>query len=165
MLSRISVSFNKTAEVPKMPQDAYEALKELFPGHYRLKEGIPDWFYNEEIFGDVNIIAEALLPFKCFEIKILEIGNGTMKVKMTDRIEKLVGEGVLEEVHQYMKGGIVQISIPDIGLLLMDEVTWLEDCCTEELQKSLNDGWRIIAVCPPNSQRRPDYILGRRRRS
>ena len=27
----------------------------------------------------------------------------------------------------------------------------------------LDDGWRILAICPPNSQRRPDYILGRSR--
>lgn len=23
--------------------------------------------------------------------------------------------------------------------------------------------WRILAVCPPNAQRRPDYILSRRK--
>lgn len=55
----------------------------------------------------------------------------------------------------------LHVHIPNIGLLMIDEVTWLEDECTEELQRKLDDGWRILAVCPPNSQRRPDYILGR----
>ena len=37
----------------------------------------------------------------------------------------------------------------------------LSDACTDELQGALRDGWRIIAVCPQPSQRRPDYVLGR----
>lgn len=36
-----------------------------------------------------------------------------------------------------------------------------EDCCTDELQCELNNGWRIIAVCAQPDQRRPDYVLGR----
>jgi hypothetical protein len=44
---------------------------------------------------------------------------------------------------------------------MMDEVTNLDDAYTDELQEHLEDGWRIIAICPPNGQRRPDYILGR----
>lgn len=41
-----------------------------------------------------------------------------------------------------------------------NETLLLEDSCSDELQKALNKGWRIIACCP-QSQRRPDYILGR----
>lgn len=55
----------------------------------------------------------------------------------------------------------LHIAIPNIGLLAIDEVTWVEDACTQSLQRKLDDGWRILAVCPPNGQRRPDYILGR----
>lgn len=55
----------------------------------------------------------------------------------------------------------IQIAIPAIGLLAMDEVMNLDDACTDELQLRLKEGWRIIAVCPPDAQRRPDYILGR----
>lgn len=57
----------------------------------------------------------------------------------------------------------LQVAIPAIGLLTMNEVTHLDDACTDELQRHLDDGWRIIAVCPPDAQRRPDYILGRTR--
>lgn len=35
-----------------------------------------------------------------------------------------------------------------------------EDCCTDHLQEKLDEGWRVIAVCPMES-RRPDYVLGR----
>lgn len=56
----------------------------------------------------------------------------------------------------------IQVAIPDLALLSLNEVCVLEDACTDELQGKLDGGWRIIAVCPPNSQRRPDYVLGRR---
>ena len=55
----------------------------------------------------------------------------------------------------------LHVAIPAVGLLMMDEVALLSEGCTDELQSHLNEGWRIIAVCPPDVQRRPDYILGR----
>lgn len=44
-------------------------------------------------------------------------------------------------------------------MLLYNHVKLLSDACTDDLQKELRDGWRIIAVCPQEA-RRPDYILG-----
>lgn len=41
-----------------------------------------------------------------------------------------------------------------------NEVLLMEDCCTDDLQVSLDQGWRMIACCV-QPQRRPDYILGR----
>ena len=58
----------------------------------------------------------------------------------------------------------VHIRVPDIGLLLMNEVDVLGNACTDELQRRLNSGWRILCVCPPNEARRPSYILGRQKR-
>jgi hypothetical protein len=55
----------------------------------------------------------------------------------------------------------VYVQIPHIGLLTMNEVKLLENACTDALQDVLDDGWRILCVCPPNAARRPDYILGR----
>lgn len=57
----------------------------------------------------------------------------------------------------------LHVHIPNIGLLAINQVTWLDDACTEDLQAKLEEGWRIVAVCPPNAARRPDYILGRTR--
>ena len=54
------------------------------------------------------------------------------------------------------------VNVPNLGLLQVREVTYRIDFCTEELQEMLNDGWMILAVCPQPSQRRPDYILGKR---
>ncbi len=85
---------------------------------------------------------------------------GTMLTKLRNRYD---GERI---TTQHLKeGSVVHITAPDIGLLYIDEVDWLDDCCTEKLQTRLDEGWRILAVCPPNAQRRPDYILGRNKKS
>lgn len=55
---------------------------------------------------------------------------------------------------------INQISVAGQALHDIRTVTWMEDACTEELQRALDEGWKIIAVCPPNDSRRPTYIIG-----
>jgi hypothetical protein len=50
---------------------------------------------------------------------------------------------------------------PGPNLMNIDETMLKEDCCTDELQEALSNGWRILAVCP-QPQRRPDYVLGRK---
>lgn len=55
---------------------------------------------------------------------------------------------------------IYQISVANVGLMQIQLVDVLEDCCTDELQRQLDRGWRILAVCPPNDARRPTYVMG-----
>lgn len=55
---------------------------------------------------------------------------------------------------------VVNVTIPNIGLFSVRRVMVLEDMCTDAVQKYLENGWRIVAVCPPNDTRRPTYILG-----
>lgn len=55
---------------------------------------------------------------------------------------------------------IYQISVANIGLMQVQRVEVLEDCCTDALQSELDRGWRILAVCPPNDARRPTYVVG-----
>lgn len=57
----------------------------------------------------------------------------------------------------------VDVHIPGNSLLAIDEVKVEVDFCTESLADDLADGWRIVAVCPQPDQRRPDYVLGRRK--
>ncbi|QDX94680.1 hypothetical protein EEL30_21810 [Brevibacillus laterosporus] len=53
------------------------------------------------------------------------------------------------------------VHIGNLGLLNINQMGYAVDKCTEELQVILNQGWRILAVCPQSNQRRPDYVLGR----
>jgi hypothetical protein len=94
-------------------------------------------------------------------VRLAEDSNvDTMLTKLQDRVCTLEAQWRKEE-HQFSDR--VQICIPDSPLLYIDEVTYLEDACTNNVQNYLDDGWRILAVCPPNAQRRPDYIFGRRK--
>jgi hypothetical protein len=55
----------------------------------------------------------------------------------------------------------VNVTVPGLGLLLLNEVQAATDICTDSLNDMLKEGWRIVAVCPQPDQRRPDYVLGR----
>jgi hypothetical protein len=55
---------------------------------------------------------------------------------------------------------INNISVAGQALLDIRTITWVEDSCTELVQRALDDGWKIVAVCPANDSRRPTYILG-----
>jgi hypothetical protein len=55
----------------------------------------------------------------------------------------------------------LQVVVPSLGVLALNQVRVCVDMCTNALQAELDDGWRIVAVCPQPDQRRPDYILGR----
>lgn len=53
------------------------------------------------------------------------------------------------------------VHVSDTNLTHFDEMALIEDACTDAVQAALNDGWRIVAICPAIDQRRPDFILGR----
>lgn len=57
-----------------------------------------------------------------------------------------------QKVNVHVGGGL---------MVTYNDLCLKEDCCTDELQCELNNGWRIIAVCVQPNQRRPDYVLGR----
>lgn len=123
----------------------------LFKDFKRKEDGTLDAHYGEVIADDCDIT--------------WLLDNGFKRVEIT-RIKGLTGPtGWLRNHAEVADAAVstVHIHVPNIGLLSIDEVDWIEDACTQELQSRLNDGWRILAVCPPNSTRRPDYILGRTR--
>ena len=84
-----------------------------------------------------------------------------MVVKLQDRIGELeLKTSNLAALEANVAA--VQIHVPDFCLMQINKVEVLYDACTDALQEMLGDVWRILAVCPPNASRRPDYILGRR---
>lgn len=94
------------------------------------------------------------------KLKIVPL-PGAMVVKQTDTGRNW-SHGEEPAPADFLTGAAVQVTVADSALLMIDEVIHRDDCCTDEIQAMLDEGWRIIAVCPPNAQRRPDYILGRR---
>ena len=152
-----------------MNEQQQAAMLAFWPGfakviadRQRAYETRPDEIWNVDrwSFGtSQRITLEEAHGLEIAGIKLsLEGVDGTMLTKMQHRADKYGAVTPMEMTT----GQVVQIAVPDLGLLQIDEVDWMEDACTQELQARLNDGWRILAVCPPNAQRRPDYILGRK---
>jgi hypothetical protein len=73
------------------------------------------------------------------------------------RVTRIAGlASTSTDLHQT----IYQVSVANVGLMQIQTVEVLEDTCTDELQRWLDQGWRILAVCPPNDARRPTYVVG-----
>ena len=156
----------------ELPEEKREAFIKYWPGLSQLMKSrtnrpgqdnaelynVP--YYEYTIKQRITMEEASFLEDAGFEFEYEGI-DGTALTKLTDQGSKY-GEVTALGLTS---GQVVQITVPDLGILQIDEVDWMDNACTEELQERLNQGWRILAVCPPNAQRRPDYILGRRKRS
>lgn len=118
------------------------------------------YFHSSDMEKPTRLTEEEILNLQALGFRMAVVPYpGAMVTKMQDRAKwEYDAEVIPDDLKQ---GRAVQIVIPDMALLLINEVEVCEDFCTHELQSMLDEGWRILAVCPPNAQRRPDYILGR----
>jgi hypothetical protein len=107
--------------------------------------------------GDPAKILEAF-PTKEIALKGQEIGYHMFE-RLTSQLEAIERSVAVRPAPPRMNEH-VNVAIPGLGLLMIKHVAVLEDCCTDKLQKALDDGWHLLAVCPQEA-RRPDYILGR----
>lgn len=116
--------------------------------------------------GDLAAVAKAcpeLLPSIRLELPHEGVGLNALQL-ILQKLEDLAGRGapLTNRVGpRPWHEGPVAVMVPGNGLLEINDVTMLENACTDVLMAKLDEGWRIIAVCPQPDQRRPDYILGR----
>lgn len=159
MLAYIKLPYNWRHAISEKGREAYQELRKQCDWLPEWKEGNsePEYFYAADDKGtlvdldtDGKALAAAGLEFTVHRFKGNYFPNDT-----ADFLRRH-GDRFISDAPQ-----AVHVHIPNIGLLAINEVTWLEDACTQELQSHLDDGWRILAVCPPDSVRRPTYILGR----
>ena len=71
---------------------------------------------------------------------------------ISDKINAFDSQQFNQKLNIHVGGGLI---------VTYNELMLKENICTDVLQSTLNEGWRIIAVCVQPDQRRPDYILGR----
>lgn len=159
MLAYIELDYLSKSKVKDLPREEYLRFRETFSAF-----SLPDWpedgeppkyvYCSEEILVELETdgpyLASLGLIFTIKRFKGSYFSNSDLH-RNTTRLES----------NQASPTTLIQIAIPDFGLLGIRYVEVLEDACTNELQSMLDKGWRILAICPPNSQRRPDYILGR----
>lgn len=134
-------------------EDQWSAIQLLFPEHREQEK--PSYRYESHLTADIDTVM-AVIAGKNFKVTVQAFSPHQALCKIKDKYDHEI-----EQIENYAKGQIIQVHIPNMALLTYNEITYLDDCCTDEIQRMLNDRWRIIAVCPPNAQRRPDYILGR----
>lgn len=106
--------------------------------------------FNEGYCGTYVSVKEHIKPI--FDVK--------SEVDIAAMIEASVSSSV--EAIGKLFNDKCQQEQPGPNLLNVNETLLMEDACTDALQENLENGWRIIAVCP-QPQRRPDYVLGRRK--
>lgn len=135
----------------------WEAVRAIWPKELTTEKPKSPWSFGSQKARLTYDEVDALVAIG-ISLKILP-PIGMMTVKMQDRA-KWDHDVRPQDV---MNTSAVQIAVPDMALMYIDEVKVIEDSCTDILQGELDDGWRILAICPPNAARRPDYILGRRK--
>ena len=155
------IEFNTfDASWKNLSQEGYEEIRAVVGSDRLRHEAKPDWDSSSYLV-DLEQLQPLLNKHK-LRVELHPTTNN-MLVTLKDRVRLLESEHKLLKQELAVNGGIVQVHVPNIGLLAMTEVCHVDDACTDSLQELLNEGWRILAVCPPNAQRRPDYILGRSR--
>ena len=136
MFYKISIGY----ETPKECYPAIAALLEL--------EEVPENYYSfRDVYGTQELVD-----------KLVECGA-------KPQLERVKGVSYAPPkpptpAAQAVNHSTTVVSVANHNLFEVTKVTWMENTCTEELQRMLDAGWRILAVCPSNDARRPDYILG-----
>ena len=127
----------------------YETHKECYAAVAALleMEEVPEHFYYfRDVYGTQELVD-----------KLVECGA-------KPQLERVKGVSYVtpapKPAAQAVNHSTTVISVANHNLFEVTKVTWMENTCTEELQRMLDAGWRILAVCPSNDARRPDHILG-----
>lgn len=110
-------------------------------------------FLSEPFQLDIVNLTSARLPFSVEGCENREMVNDFFSMMLV-----LIKDNIKPPVTNH---NTITINTPDTELHKFNECMVEEECCTDELQKHLNDGWRIISVCMQKGSRRPDYVLGR----
>lgn len=146
-MMKVSIDTWKLRELAKDKPEQYREL-------YGLGRGVPPIDKIESSWGDFTayINSPEDLPDWLLEIVRFEV---LKPLKMMTDTGGVKAESVKEACFRS------QVHLPGNELLAIREMEVVVDGCTEEINSRLQAGWRIIAVCPQASQRRPDYVLGR----
>lgn len=146
MIARVEFTYQGRTTLLDLAKSetVYEELRKIIFGAPGPEDKEKSWLWPGETIVELATDGKRLLD--------LGVGFEVKQIKGTTTLQAIAPDGVPHNVY---------VQVPHVGLLAVDEVQLEENCCTDRLQGLLDDGWRLICVCPPNAARRPDYILGR----
>jgi len=147
------VTYQKEPAKDAISDAAYESLREMLelpPVEERAEANVKSEFIGT--LDDVNVLCRAGIIPSIKRVRGMMIAETEMPVR-----QQLVSE----EFPRFDGGpSIINLTIPNAALFAVRTLMVIENECTNRVQQLLDEGWRIVAVCPPNDTRRPDYILG-----
>jgi hypothetical protein len=147
----------------KLTTEQYEAARLLFPNLPEKRPSDKYGYYGAEGVLELDTIM-AFTEATGVKVMLKPMAKGMAffnREGMVEKFERLSDDMHLVKQKLSFEGQVVQIHVPNFTLLNMNQVMLLEDCCTDQLQKELDNGWRILCICPPLNERWPTYILGR----
>ena len=127
-------------------------LRMLFPADFKPREDdetrwVMAGYLHQFIVDSSKLIGQEVWKY----ISIVERLTDP-NISIASLVDKKPDGGTYNQLVNVAVGG---------STLHIDAVKVVEDYCTNQLQKELDSGWRIVAVCVQPNQRRPDYILGK----
>lgn len=128
--------------------------------HEQAKETLRKFFEQNH---DLNIMEVGSLGIP-FSVIGISDGSESFAPRVANQLNKILK--VISDRHDLKVEGTkaqdVHIHLPNqVSYVGVSEVKILNDCCTESLQRRLDEGWKILAICPQPHQRRPDYVVGK----
>lgn len=155
----------KTGYSEKSWRETYDPKKAERDSDYKLVQKA-DFV---KLYDDGDYLADVSLLMKKFPSVEFTMKGVPKSVSNSELDVMNMMQGVAEKIEDAMSRFDKQIEfnqrcevhVPNLGLLNVNNLAYATDYCTESLQDRLQEGYRILAVCPQPDQRRPDYILGR----
>jgi len=147
----------------QIPMETYKKLRELLPD-------LPEDPLSEKATYSIWHVFTGHLESVLDLVHRIEI-DSVVRVSHggTEELEECMGritsklyamETRIDRYQEQLFNKKVAVHIPGNAMIAFDSVSYECDCCTDRINELLNEGWRIIAVCPQPDQRRPDYIFG-----
>ena len=137
---------------------SFEELQEEFPKFEALQLDLQDEELLEIVMNKVqfDLVSTKTLKVSFTPSETMDtLYQQTMK--MAERFSEQLTRMSANTFNQKCNVHSGSVSLQEYNQMLL-----LEDPCTDMVQRHLNDGWRIIAVCVQPDQRRPDYVLGKK---
>lgn len=133
----------------------------FFEQHGRMKEAMDPNHFHAEYVGHIDLVPVEVLQSKGVEIEFYKNAHpDSMSSTLLAMMDKFSSKDFSE--LKAPASGVINIHLPSPELSFFNQIDFEEDSCTNEIQRRLDDGWRIVACIPRPGQRRPDYILGRK---